>query len=59
MYPKTIIIATGVGGPETNAHGPNEMINLVYTKKVTCAIAHIIQSCVLLKKWKGKLFKNH
>jgi len=42
MYPKTIIIATGVGGPETNAHGPNEMINLAYTKKVTCALAHII-----------------
>ena len=45
LYPKTQIIALGVGGPESNAHAPNEMIHLPYTKKVTCSLAHIIQAC--------------
>lgn len=42
LYPQTQIIALGVGGPGSNAHAPNEMIHLPYTKKVTCALAHII-----------------
>lgn len=45
LYPKTQIIAMGVGGPESNAHAPNEMIHLPYTKKVICSLSHIIQSC--------------
>jgi len=44
MYPSTVILAFGVLGPNANAHGPNEMINLTYTKKLTCALAHIVQS---------------
>jgi len=44
MYPTTQIVAFGVLGPNNNAHGPNEMINLAYTKKLTCSLAHIIQS---------------
>jgi len=50
LYPKTQIIALGVGGPESNAHAPNEMINLVYTKKVTGCLSHIIQACSQLNK---------
>jgi len=46
MYPSTEIIAFGVLGPGANAHGPNEMINLTYTKKLTCSLAHIIAACV-------------
>lgn len=42
MYPKTEIIALGVLGPNANAHGPNEMINLTYTKKLTCSVAHML-----------------
>jgi acetylornithine deacetylase/succinyl-diaminopimelate desuccinylase-like protein len=44
MYPQTVIVAFGVLGPNSNAHGPNEMIDLAYTKKLTCSLAHIIQS---------------
>lgn len=44
MYPSTHIVAFGVLGPNANAHGPNEMINLTFTKKLTCSLAHIIQS---------------
>jgi hypothetical protein len=32
----------GVLGPESNAHGPNEMLDIPFTKKLTCSIAHII-----------------
>jgi len=45
MYPKTEIVAFGLLGPNSNAHGPNEMIHLGYAKKLTLALAHIIQSC--------------
>ena len=30
MYPTTQIVAFGVLGPNSNAHGPNELINLTY-----------------------------
>ncbi len=38
MYPQTQIVAFGLLGPNSNAHGPNEMINLPYAKKLTCAL---------------------
>lgn len=42
MFPETQIVAFGVLGPNANAHGPNEMIHLPYTKKLTCSLAHVI-----------------
>jgi len=45
MYPTTEIVALGLLGPDSNAHAPNEMINLAYAKKLTCALAHMIQEC--------------
>lgn len=42
LYPKTFIMAMGVLGPNSNAHAPNECINLPYAKKLTSAISHII-----------------
>lgn len=44
VYPGVAIVAFGVLGPQSNAHGPNEMIHLPYTKKLTCSLAHVIQS---------------
>ena len=44
MYPTTEIVAFGVLGPGANAHGPNEMIHLPYTRRLTCSLAHIMQS---------------
>ena len=35
-------LVTGVLGPHSNAHGPDEMLNLAYLKKLTCAVAGII-----------------
>lgn len=42
IYPATQIVALGVIGPHANAHGPNEMLHLPYTKKLTCCLAHIL-----------------
>lgn len=44
-YPETQIIALGVGGPFSNMHGPNEMLELTYVKKITCALSHILAGC--------------
>jgi len=43
QYPKAQFVITGVLGPQSNAHGPNEFIDLPYTKKVTCCIGHILE----------------
>jgi len=42
MYPNSQIVALGLIGPGTNAHGPNEMMNIPYAKKLTCSLAHIV-----------------
>jgi acetylornithine deacetylase/succinyl-diaminopimelate desuccinylase-like protein len=44
-YPETQIVAFGVLGPQSNAHGPNESINLPYVKKLAGALSHIIAAC--------------
>ena len=42
LYPSTQIVALGVLGPKANAHAPNECINLVFAKKLTCCLSHMI-----------------
>jgi di/tripeptidase len=42
MYPKTEIVALGLIGPNSNAHGPNEMIHLGYAKKLTCSLTDVL-----------------
>lgn len=39
MFPEANLIVTGVLGPGTNMHGPNEYLPVTYTKKVTATIA--------------------
>ena len=36
------ILVTGVLGPKSNAHGPNEFIDIGYAKKITAATARVI-----------------
>jgi acetylornithine deacetylase/succinyl-diaminopimelate desuccinylase-like protein len=43
-YPDAGIYALGVLGPRNNAHAPNENLNLDYTKRLTCALSHLIAS---------------
>jgi len=42
MFPKAQFVITGVLGPSSNAHGPNEFLHIDYSAKVTCCVAHII-----------------
>lgn len=41
-FPQAQFLITGVLGPESNAHGPNEFLHLPMVKKLTCCISHII-----------------
>jgi len=41
-FPKTQFVVTGVLGPHSNAHGPNEFLHIPTGKRVTMAIATII-----------------
>jgi acetylornithine deacetylase/succinyl-diaminopimelate desuccinylase-like protein len=43
VYPETQQIVLGILGTDSNAHGPNEKINLAFTKKLTKAFSYIIQ----------------
>jgi acetylornithine deacetylase/succinyl-diaminopimelate desuccinylase-like protein len=41
-YPKAQFLVTGVLGPGSNAHGPNEFLHIPTAKKLTCCIAQVI-----------------
>ncbi len=41
-YPKTQFVVTGVLGPHSNAHGPNEFLDIPMAKKVSACIADIL-----------------
>lgn len=41
-FPKAQFLITGVLGPESNAHGPNEFLHIPTGKKLTACIAEII-----------------
>jgi acetylornithine deacetylase/succinyl-diaminopimelate desuccinylase-like protein len=41
-FPKAQFVVTGVLGPHSNAHGPNEFLHVPYAKKLTACVAHVI-----------------
>ncbi len=41
-FPEAQFLITGVLGPESNAHGPNEFLHIPMAKKLTASIAHVI-----------------
>jgi acetylornithine deacetylase/succinyl-diaminopimelate desuccinylase-like protein len=41
-FPAAQFLITGVLGPGSNAHGPNEFLHLPYAKKLTACIAHVL-----------------
>ena len=43
-YPKAQFVVTGVLGPHSNAHGPNEFLDIGYAKKITACVAEIIEA---------------
>jgi acetylornithine deacetylase/succinyl-diaminopimelate desuccinylase-like protein len=43
-FPQAQFIITGVLGPNSNAHGPNEFLHIPYAKKLTCALSYVFAS---------------
>ncbi len=41
-YPDAQFLVTGVLGPDSNAHGPNEMLHIPTAKRVTASVAFIL-----------------
>ena len=42
QYPRTQFFITGVLGPQSNAHGPNEFLDVEYAKKLTACVALVL-----------------
>ncbi len=41
-FPGAQFLITGVLGPHSNAHGPNEFLHIPTARNVTCCVAHVI-----------------
>lgn len=41
-FPQTQFLVTGVLGPHSNAHGPNEFLHIDYAKRLTACVAHVL-----------------
>jgi acetylornithine deacetylase/succinyl-diaminopimelate desuccinylase-like protein len=41
-FPKAQFLITGVLGPKSNAHGPNEFLHIPYVKRLTGAVATVL-----------------
>lgn len=46
-FPGTQFLVTGVLGPNSNAHGPNEFLHLPMARKVTAAVAAVLHAAAL------------
>lgn len=41
-FPHTQFLVTGVLGPHSNAHGPNEFLHIDYAERLTAAVAQVL-----------------
>lgn len=41
-FPEAQFVVTGVLGPQSNAHGPNEFLEIAYAKRLTEAVATVV-----------------
>jgi acetylornithine deacetylase/succinyl-diaminopimelate desuccinylase-like protein len=42
-FPEAQFVITGVLGPQSNAHGPNEFLHIAYAKKLTACVSHVLE----------------
>ena len=42
QFPQAQFLITGVLGPHSNAHGPNEFLHIGYAKKLTACVADVL-----------------
>lgn len=45
-WPKAQFIVTGVLGPQSNAHGPNEFLHIPYVKNLISCMAHVLAKTI-------------
>jgi acetylornithine deacetylase/succinyl-diaminopimelate desuccinylase-like protein len=43
-FPKAQFLITGVLGPHSNAHGPNEFLHTPYVKKLNCCLVRVVEA---------------
>ncbi len=43
-FPDAQFLITGVLGPASNAHGPNEFLHVPMAERLTCAVAHVLEA---------------
>lgn len=41
-FPRAQFLITGVLGPQSNAHGPNEFLHIPYARTLTACVAHVL-----------------
>jgi hypothetical protein len=46
-FPQTQFLVTGVLGPHSNAHGPNEFLDLATARRVTACTADVLAAHAL------------
>ncbi len=49
-FPEAQFLITGVLGPHSNAHGPNEFLHIPTAKKLTCCVAHVLAAHAARKR---------
>ena len=42
QFPRAQFLITGVLGPKSNAHGPNEFLDIGYAQKLTACVAQVL-----------------
>lgn len=42
LFPNSQFCVTGVLGPESNAHGPNEFIDIEFAKRLNCCVSQVL-----------------
>jgi len=45
QFPDAQFVVTGILGPNSNAHGPNEFLHIPFTKRLICCMANILNAC--------------
>jgi acetylornithine deacetylase/succinyl-diaminopimelate desuccinylase-like protein len=53
QFPRTQFFITGVLGPHSNAHGPNEFLDLEYVKKLTACVSLVLADHARSRQWSG------
>jgi acetylornithine deacetylase/succinyl-diaminopimelate desuccinylase-like protein len=49
-FPEAQFMITGVLGPHSNAHGPNEFLHLDMVRKLTACVAYVLHGFSLKNK---------